>query len=416
MLQVPSAKVPSSPVSGWNAVTRNLGLTDLFDDFAAGAAKRDVGRLPIFAEVASLKALGYGALRLPKDRGGRGICLPELFAVTRDLAAADPNIAHVYRNHFVIVEQHLKTADEPLSRRVLDLAAEGAMFGLAFSEAGGGQAGSRNQIPGATLRWSTQDGGARVSGRKIYSTGNMYADYIFSSALDERNGAVVQFLIPINASGVDVDDDWDGFGQKLTGSGTTTFDEVAIAPEDVFVPKLRSPDMPHLYGFTFHQVYLTTIITGIATRVLQDALATVHARSRNYYHGLEEEPRAEPEIQSIIGRMAAYRSAIVATTDRAGRALEAAWAGEETCEAEALSIAASIAAAEAKVVTDDVAANLGSLLLDVGSGSAVTVTRALDRHWRNIKVIASHNPRIYKERIIGDHYLNGSRLPTGAFF
>ena len=80
------------------------------------------------------------------------------------------------------------------------------------------------------------------------------------------------------------------------------------------------------------------------------------------------------------------------------------------------SMAASIAAAEAKIVTDEVAATLASLLLDVGSGSAVSTARALDRHWRNLKVIAAHNPRIYKERVVGDHYLNGALPPTGAFF
>ncbi|ARU05479.1 hypothetical protein CCO03_12990 [Comamonas serinivorans] len=57
-----------------------------------------------------------------------------------------------------------------------------------------------------------------------------------------------------------------------------------------------------------------------------------------------------------------------------------------------------------------------SLLLDVASGSGVSTAAALDRHWRNLKVVASHNPRLYKERILGDHYLNGTALPQGAFF
>ena len=41
---------------------------------------------------------------------------------------------------------------------------------------------------------------------------------------------------------------------------------------------------------------------------------------------------------------------------------------------------------------------------------------ALDRHWRNIKVIASHNPRLYKERLLGQNLLSGRLPPTGAFF
>ncbi|SEP42044.1 Acyl-CoA dehydrogenase [Methylobacterium sp. ap11] len=398
----------------WSPITLRLGLDALFSDFAEGAAARDVARRPITAETAALKARGFGAVRLPREAGGAGVSLPELFALARDLASADPNIAHVFRNHFFAVEQHRKTPKAPFSARILALAGEGRMFGNAVSEAGGGQAGSRNQVPGARL---ARDGdGYRVSGRKIYSTGNMYADHLFASALDGTSGRTVQFLVSTKAPGVTLDDDWTGFGQKLTGSGTTVFEGVRVASEDLFALPERAEGEPHLYGFTFHQVYLTVVISGIVTRILQDALALVRGRSRNYYHALAEHPSAEPEIQAVIGRIAAHRAAILAVTDRAVAALDRAWARAAEPDAEALSIAASIAAAEAKIVTDEGAATLASLLLDVGSGSAVATERALDRHWRNLKVIAAHNPRIYKERVVGDHYLNGALPPTGAFF
>ncbi|WP_167858465.1 acyl-CoA dehydrogenase family protein [Methylobacterium nonmethylotrophicum] len=398
----------------WSPVTRRLGLDALFAEFAAGAAERDVARRPITTETAALKARGFGAVRLAPAEGGAGVSLPELFALARDLASADPNIAHVFRNHFFAVEQHRKTPADPFSARILALAGEGRMFGNAVSEAGGGPAGSRGQVPGARL---SRDGdGYRVSGRKIYSTGNLHADHLFVSAMDEASGQIMQFLVSTRAPGVILDDDWTGFGQKLTGSGTTVFADVAVAPEDLFALPERQEGEPYLYGFTFHQVYLTVVISGIVTRILQDALGLVRGRSRNYYHALAEHPSGEPEIQAVIGRIAAHRAAILAVTDRAVAALDLAWARAAHPDAEALSIAASIAAAEAKIVTDEVAATLAGLLLDVGSGSAVATERALDRHWRNLKVIAAHNPRIYKERVVGDHYLNGALPPTGAFF
>ncbi|MGB8210247.1 MAG: LLM class flavin-dependent oxidoreductase [Mycobacterium sp.] len=31
----------------------------------------------------------------------------------------------------------------------------------------------------------------------------------------------------------------------------------------------------------------------------------------------------------------------------------------------------------------------------------------LDRHWRNARTLASHNPRVYKARILGDWLING---------
>ena len=30
----------------------------------------------------------------------------------------------------------------------------------------------------------------------------------------------------------------------------------------------------------------------------------------------------------------------------------------------------------------------------------------LDRHWRNARTLASHNPVIYRDRIVGDYVLN----------
>ncbi|MFT4149153.1 MAG: acyl-CoA dehydrogenase family protein [Paracoccaceae bacterium] len=397
-----------SPVD-WSAATHRLGLGALFDRLADGAAERDVQRRAAFDEVAELKALGFGGLRLVAG----GLPLADFFAVVRDLGTADSNIAHVFRNHFFAVESHLKTPEAPFSAHILRLARDGAMFGVAFNEVSRDPAGGVGQIPAARLEPDGQ--GFRISGTKIYSTGNMYADYLFASATDAE-GRARQFFIPTTAPGVVLDDDWDGFGQKLTGSGKTHFRNVRIEAADLFDAPQRGEDQPFLYGYTFHQIYLTTIISGIVNRILRDALHTVRGRSRNYYHALHEHPSQEPELQAVIGRIAAHRAAIEAVTDRAVAALNRAWAGADGPDAGPLSAAASIAAAEAKVVTDETAATLAGLLIDVSSGSGVTTARALDRHWRNIKVISAHNPRVYKERVLGDHYLNGTAPPTGAFF
>ncbi len=45
------------------------------------------------------------------------------------------------------------------------------------------------------------------------------------------------------------------------------------------------------------------------------------------------------------------------------------------------------------------------------SASATDVGLALDRHWRNARTAANHNPLIFKERILGDHVVNGTEPP-----
>ena len=38
----------------------------------------------------------------------------------------------------------------------------------------------------------------------------------------------------------------------------------------------------------------------------------------------------------------------------------------------------------------------------------------LDRHWRNARTLASHNPVIYRDRIVGDYVLNGTS-PSASY-
>jgi alkylation response protein AidB-like acyl-CoA dehydrogenase len=53
-------------------------------------------------------------------------------------------------------------------------------------------------------------------------------------------------------------------------------------------------------------------------------------------------------------------------------------------------------------------------LFEAGGASAVTERFRLDRHWRNARTLASHNPVIYCDRIVGDYVLNGTS-PSGAY-
>ena len=400
--------------SVWSDVARRLGLEEVLTRFALAAPKRDVERILLTEEVAELKRLKFGAARLPVEAGGLGITLPELFQLGRDAATADSNLAHSLRNHFGSVERHLRTPDAPFSRKVLDLVAAGAILGGAYSEDNSAPAGSL-EAKGTTLSHDPS-GGYRLNGSKLYSTGNIYSDYLFVAATWADTGLPVQVLIPKDREGVAVEDDWEGFGQKLTGSGRTGLVNVHVGEEEVAPPDTEASRYAGYYSFTFPQLFLTTVISGIAQRIFADGLQLVATRGRNFYHAQFPRVADEPSIQSVIGQLAAHSHAIVANVDRAIAALDLAWARRDEADGKALSLAAAITAAEAKLVTEETATRLASSLIDLASGSSVSFSRALDRHWRNIKVISSHNPRIYKERVLGDFYLNGTTPPTGPYF
>lgn len=65
---------------------------------------------------------------------------------------------------------------------------------------------------------------------------------------------------------------------------------------------------------------------------------------------------------------------------------------------------------------DELASRAATQLFDVGGSSAVKQSADLDRRWRNIRTLASHNPVVYKARAIGDFLLNGTQLPSNGFF
>ena len=73
-------------------------------------------------------------------------------------------------------------------------------------------------------------------------------------------------------------------------------------------------------------------------------------------------------------------------------------------------------AAKAKVVIDELANRAASELFDVGGGSTVRRGAHLDRHWRNIRTLAAHNPKTYKAKAIGAYEISGEPLPRGGFF
>ncbi|WP_250441255.1 acyl-CoA dehydrogenase family protein [Caballeronia sp. AZ1_KS37] len=392
-----------------------LGFSEIIGDIAATAAERERGhRLP-HEEIAKLKALGFGALRLPVDAGGSGVSLNGLFIVARDLAAADSNIAHAFRNHLWQVEAALRRREQPFHTRVLELTAQKKTIGLSFVDSDVVAAGARPTKVLSRLEWDASRDVYVGSGDKIYATGNLYNDAFTGLAVESRAGRTVQYVLERGA-GVDDDDDWQGFGQRLTGSGTARFRDVTVPAAQLYPPDPPKSDEAAPWGFTFHQVYLTNCIAGIVRRVALDAVDVLRTRGRNFYHGEAAHPVDEPVLQSLLGRIRAYAASVEAIADRAAGALQRAWDRHGTRDEYEATLAATLAASEAKVVIDDLAPQIASWLIDLGSGSVVSRVGALDRHWRNIKVIASHNPRVYKERFLGQNLLTGQLPPTGAFF
>lgn len=344
----------------------------------------------------------FGALRLPIELGGADASLRELFFAIIRLAEADPDVAHILRFHFYQVEDLLRNPEEESSKLWLEKVAGGKIIGNAYTEISKINVGKyefeTNLLP---------DGdGYRLNGIKYFSTGTLYSDYVFVTASNSE-GKTVSAVIPTNREGVVIEDDWDGIGQKLTGSGTTRLNNVFVHPHEVTVDSDdKTPFNSHL------QLYLQAVIAGIMRNIVSDASVLVKTRKRTFSFAAADTPAADPLLQETIGQLSsktfAAEAIVLAAADALDNAVNAVVDGNIDF---GLSHDASLRAAQAKVIVDDLALKAATLLFEVGGASATRESANLDRHWRNIRTISSHNPIAYKARAIGDYVVNGNQLP-----
>jgi alkylation response protein AidB-like acyl-CoA dehydrogenase len=234
-------------------------------------------------------------------------------------------------------------------------------------------------------------------------------------AADDKS-ALAATIIPVKREGVELVDDWDGSGQRLTGSGTTIFRNVRIEKQEVI---FDAPNVGYgvAYSNTYAQLFLTAINAGILGAILRDATALVRRRARNFYYAPAQRPADDPVLQQTVGQISsnafAAQSVVLAAADALDLA-SAAWSQNQQDSGRAAH--AALLSAQAKVVVDELAIRSGSLLFDVGGASATKKSDNLDRHWRNARTLASHNPGTYKSRAIGDYEVNGTPLPAKGFF
>jgi alkylation response protein AidB-like acyl-CoA dehydrogenase len=389
-------------------------LRALLAEIAEGASEREAKLIAPHAQIRQIAQAGLGRLRIPIEEGGAGATLRELFEFLIQLAAADSNVAHILRVHYWFVEAQLqRPASDPLRARYLGLVNEGHILGNGFSEQSERAVGLYFDT---TLTRDPSGEGHRLNGKKFYSTGSLYASYtqIFAST---PQGTIAAATIPVDRKGLTIADDWDGFGQRLTGTGTTLLNDVFVADDEVEI--FGAPDGPQApsYQYSFLQLFLQAVAAGILRAVLNDAVALVRRRKRNFSHAQAALPAADPQVLQVVGEIAADSFAADAIVLAAADVIaQAAASVNEGLPDKALAEQAQIAAAKAKVAIDRFAYATTSRLFDAGGASATQAVYNLDRHWRNARTASTHNPTFSKATAVGDFHVNGKQPPLNAYF
>ncbi|RKF49485.1 SfnB family sulfur acquisition oxidoreductase [Paraburkholderia fungorum] len=365
---------------------------------AQGAAARDAERRLPREEIEWFSQSGLWAITVPKQYGGAGVSFVTLTEVVKIIAAADPSLGQLPQNHFGLVDVIALTGTEEQKKYFFAQVLAGKRFGNGFSEKG-----TKNVLD---LKTSvTQEGGDYVvNGTKFYSTGALFADFVPVLGLDAGRKGWLAY-IPQGTRGLTVIDDWSGFGQRTTASGTVVLENVRV-PASHVLPAHRVSDYPTLNG-PISQIIQAAIDAGIAKAALDDTLTFVRQRSRPWIDSGVERASDDPLTVREIGHLHIQLHAAEALLERAARVIDEIAAKAETTEDDVAR--ASVAVGEAKVLTTETALLAGEKLFELAGTQSTLGEHNLDRHWRNARVHTLHDPVRWKYHLVGNYYLNGVR-------
>ncbi|MEV0388538.1 SfnB family sulfur acquisition oxidoreductase [Nonomuraea sp. NPDC050643] len=372
------------------AVARELAA-----GFAEGAARRDAERVLPVAEIEALSGSGLLAITVPARHGGAGVRTATVGAVIRELSAADGSIGQIPQNHFWYVDS-LREHGTPeqqafFYREVL----AGRRLGNAAVDARG-PGGAREH---AKLR--PHEGGHLISGHKVYSTGALFAHWIPVTATDGDSYSVA--FVPRDAPGLTVVDDWDGFGQRTTASGTVLLDDVFVPADHVMPVRRDDVSTFRSFGLLIH----AAIDTGIAEGALADAAAFLRGYVKGGWPGSQAEKVVEdPVVVQTFGELAVLTRAARALLESAGDAVDRARAAAPE-DFERLAGEAAVAMAAARAQADRAANRVTGEWFELAGAGATRSGLNLDRHWRNARTHTVHDPRRAKVHDVGNYHLNG---------
>jgi isovaleryl-CoA dehydrogenase len=211
------------------------------------------------AAVRAMYEAGVVRAPFPADLGGAGWSLKESVVTIEATAAASPSTALIISMPLglagvcaaagaVAPEERRSEWRAQLERMAADYG-KSLVYAACNSEKGAG--GSLDATK--TFAARSADGRFHVTGEKILATSGTFATTFFSTAKvtqDDLPGAgiVELFLIDVDSRGVQVLDDWDGFGMRSTESHTVRYAD-APARELVGFPNFIKLVQPLEYWF-----------------------------------------------------------------------------------------------------------------------------------------------------------------------
>ncbi|MER9683611.1 acyl-CoA dehydrogenase family protein [Mesorhizobium sp. M0184] len=379
-------------------VATAVELRDIFDRDAV--ARDKAGGRPV-EQIRLLKESGLPSAQIPKRYGGKGAPWLSVLRVVREFARTDGSLAHLYGYHHLPLNGVLFRGTEAQKDRLLKRSArENWVWGNS------GNAMSKT----STARRNGK--GWVLSGFRPFSSGSHIADYIQVAWEDGQDRLAA--AIPADREGIVIEDDWDGVGQRQTGSGKVTFKDVHVGDDEL----IGSPAVPltpfQTLTSLFQQAVLLNLFVGSAQGALSEGRDYTVSHSRPWVYSGYEKHTDDPFVQRKYGDLYIRTLAAAQLADIAACSLDAAYGQGEALTLEQRGQTA-IDLATANVYAGQIGLDASSEVFEVMGARSATKANGYDRFWRNVRTHTLHNPAEYKKRTIGTWLLTGE-LPVGGLY
>lgn len=364
---------------------------------------RDQQRILPSEQIIQFSQKGLGGIRVPKDYGGAFVSNKTLAHVFRILSKADANVGQIPQNQFGLLNFINITGSDAQKKFIYAEILAGKRI------ANGGPEKNSKDTKTIQTKLTLENGQYLLNGEKFYSTGTSFADWLVIRAL-HPDGYTVLVIVDRHATGVEVINDWNGFGQRTTASGTVKLRNVVVDPALFFDERIIA-DTPNVRG-AYSQLLQVAIDVGIAEAAFDDTLSSIRKARPIIDAGVEKASEEHYTLQEV-GKLNILLDAAILLLDEAAEYLDEL---DQLTEISAEQAArASILVAEAKIYANDAALHISEKLLELGGSRASLNQHNLDQHWRNARVHTLHDPVRWKFHAIGDYYLNGTHPARHAW-
>ncbi|TCM60261.1 SfnB family sulfur acquisition oxidoreductase [Acinetobacter calcoaceticus] len=361
------------------------------------AVQRDQQRLLPFDEIEALSQSGLWAITVPKQYGGAEVTTQTLVKIIALISGADGSIGQIPQNHFYALEVLRNSGTEQQKQKYYAEVLAGARFGNALAEFKTKTSAAKYSTVTATAQ------GYVVNGEKFYCTGSLFAHRIPTLVRDVDEREYLAF-IPADREGLQRIDDWSGFGQKITGSGTVKLHQVKVSADEL-LPFDQVFQLPTLVG-PLAQIMHAAIEVGIARAAFEETLLRVK-KARPWIDADVDFAHQDPLTLFELGRVAADVRASELLLQHAAQSIELA---RPRPDIENIA-RASIDVAKVRAHSSETALKAASKLIELAGSRGSQRSDGLDRYWRNARVHTLHDATRWKYYFIGQYILNGQLPP-----